>query len=101
MITTIEIHPDGTIHQISEGALRYGEPARRVKLSGRIVPIGWRRIPFELLRLAFGDNGLGAAWTRTWGGRWRARLNIFPFGKHEGTMAECVAWQHLKLSIYL
>ena len=53
----------------------------------------WKKKAFQVLRLVAGDTGRVAAFTRTWSGKWTARILATGQTKTFNTRARAIAWE--------
>lgn len=67
--------------------------------ASHVLPEGWlTRQAFRLIRWALGESGRAAAWTRTWGCRWRAHLSpsngptFGPYSERSDAIKAELAW---------
>ena len=75
--------PVATSNELERGLGELGQA--ETHRASVIEPAGvMRRVAFRVLRRLCGDGGRAAAWTRRWGGRWRARVIGGPeLGKYD------------------
>ena len=93
-MTTITIRTDGIVEHV--GALPIELPLTNVKRRrvSHIVPLNpLLRLAFRGLRLAFGEQGRAAAWTRRWPGAWRATIIATGQTYINTSRAECIEWE--------
>jgi hypothetical protein len=91
---TITILPDGSVSFLGECPVDLpllNAVRRRVS---KIEPKRfWKKKAFQVLRLVAGDTGRVAAFTRTWSGKWTARILATGETYTAETRAECIRWE--------
>jgi hypothetical protein len=91
---TITILPSGEVEFLGECPvdLPLSNPVRR-RVSTIEPKTFWKKKAFQVLRLVAGDTGRVAAFTRTWSGKWTARILATGQTQTFNTRAEAIAWE--------
>ncbi len=96
----IILRPDGTIEFIGDFPVEeFDLGAVTRKRASHILPVHpLKRLAFRLLRLAFGERGRIATWTRHWHGPWQVIL--LPDGPTfiHPSRRVCLRWEHQQLA---
>lgn len=93
---TIYIDEDGDIRCIGDAPefLDGVGERRAIERLSHILPVNpIKRLAFRLLRLAFGDRGSVAQWTRQWRGPWEVRLVGSGRRFWHASRRVCVDWE--------